>query len=1017
MVEYLIGLSARNKTAVIVMSLFLSIMGVIGMRHVSLDALPDLSPPQVILQVSYQGQSPKIVEEQLSYPLISSLMSLPHIKTVRAMSTFENALIYIIFEDGTDLYEARSRILEQLSSIMPTLPKNAKIALGPDATGVGWAYQYVLKSDTLNLQELRDYQDYYLRYGLLGVDGVSEVAAVGGFVKNYQITLEQERMVQYNVGIDEITTALRRNNQDSGGGVILQNGYEQIVQAKGYARSSKDLGDIVLRSSGTVPLKLKNIATVEEVPASRRGMADLNGEGEVVGGIALVRFGESPYEVIQKIKKRLAFLKNDAVQVVPVYDRSKLIDKAIETLRSTLIEESVIVIIVSALFLFHLRSALIVIIVLPVTVILSFLLMQMFNIGSNIMSLGGIAIAMGAMVDASIVMVENAHKHLSHSDPTKTRAQVIIESAKQVGRPIFFALLLIVVSFLPIFGLEGQEGRLFGPLAYTKTFAMLCGAMLSITLVPVLMLLLLRGRFIDEKHNPINRFFTWLYTPLLKLFLRLKYLTLAAAVAGLAYMVPLYWQQKWEFMPLLNEQDVMYMPVTPYGINIEMAKELTRETNRIIKAFPEVENVFGKAGRADSATDPAPLAMIESIITFKEPSQWREGMTYEKLQKEMDEALRIKGLVNSWTYPIRGRIDMLLTGIRTPLGIKLYGQDDKELERIASRIEQRLAKSNLTLSVFADRANSGYYLDVEIDEEAISRYGLAKQQILDTIAYGVGGFEVSTMIDGLKRHPISIRYAGENRKDLPRLGEIQVKTKYGFHPLRLFAKLAYTQSPSVIKSEKGMNVAFIYITPKSGVAPDAYKKEAINLLSDLKLPTGYFYEFAGSSEYLETAKERLMLIVPLVLASIFILIVLALKDIINAMIVFGTLPFALLGGLLYIDYLGFNLSVAVIVGFLALLGVAAETAIVMILYLQEAYEEPGITKKEAILKGSSGRLRPKLMTVFSILGGLIPIMYIDGVGSEVMQRIAAPMIGGIVSSAVLTLLIIPLLYSFRRKSA
>lgn len=1015
MIDKIISFSSRNIFLSLILFSVLSVVGIFSLKNISLDALPDLSPPQVILQISYPGQSPSIIEEQVSYPLISSLMSLKGIKTVRAMSSFENGLVYTIFKDDTDIYDARSRILEQLSSILPTLPSGAKVSMGPDATGVGWAYQYILKSTKLNLSELRDYQDYYLKYGLLGVDGVSEVAAVGGFVKSYRLIIDQDKMVKYDIGINEITSALKKNNEDKGGGLHLQNGYENIIQARGYAKSIEDIENITIKVKGSVPIKLKDIGEVASVPEPRRGVADFNGEGEVVGGIVLVRYKENPYEVIQKIKAKIESLRSDDVEIVTTYDRSKLIDKAIATLKHTLIEESLIVIVITALFLFHLRSALVVVVTLPLTVLLSFWLMSLFNIGSNIMSLGGIAIAIGAMVDASIVMIENAHKHLSKSDGTKSRREIIIESSKQVGRPIFFALILIVVSFLPIFALEGQEARLFSPLAYTKTFAMLIGAVLSITLVPVLMILFIKGDIKKEEHNYINRFFTFLYTPLLKLFLKIKYPIILLAIAAMAYMYPLYNAQKWEFMPQLNEQDFMYMPVTPYGINIDLAKEITQETDRIIKSFPEVDTVFGKAGRANSATDPAPLAMIETIITFKDRSLWREGMTYEKLMADMEAALKVKGLINSWTYPIRGRIDMLLTGIRTPLGIKLYGDDNKVLEELSSEIEQKLKVLPYTLSVSADKSNSGYYLDIDIKQENLSRYGISKQTILDTVSFGMGGLGVTTFVDGLKRHRVSIRMNSSQRDSIEKIKELKVKTKLGFLPVSMFADIKFAEGASVIKSEKGMKVSFVYITPKNDISVDEYKKAAKEVIKDISLPKGYYYEFAGQSEYLESAKERLAFIVPIVIIIIFILIYFALGDIINSFMVFLTLPFAVLGGLLYIDYLGFNLSVAVIVGFLALLGIAAETAIVMVIYLEEAVKEKISSHEEAIIRGSAGRLRPKLMTVFAILGGLVPIMYIGGVGSEVMQRIAAPMIGGIVTSAVLTLLIIPLLYSIRKR--
>lgn len=1015
MIEKIIDFSVRNTFLVAIISIILTTLSIVSLKNISLDALPDLSPPQVILEVSYPGQSPKIIEEQVSYPLISSLMSLSNINTIRAMTSFETSMIYIVFKDNTDIYDARSRILEQLSSIIPTLPSSAKVTMGPDATGVGWAYQYILKSKNLNLSELRDYQDYYLKYGLLSVDGVSEVAAVGGFIQNYQLLLNQDKMVQYDIGINEITDALRKNNQDMGGGVVLENGYENIVQARGYVRGVEDIQDITLKVKGVTPIKIKDLGEVVLVPESRRGVAEFNGEGEVVGGIVVVRYKENTYDVIQRIKAKIQSLKRDEVEIVAVYDRSDLIDKAIKTLKNTLIEESIIVMVIVALFLFHFRSALVVIVTLPVTVLFSFWLMSIFGIGSNIMSLGGIAIAIGAMVDASIVMIENAHKHLSKSDGTKSRAEIIIDSSKQVGRPIFFALMLVVVSFLPIFALEGQEARLFTPLAYTKSFAMIIGALLSITVVPVLMILFIKGDIKKEEENYINRFFVSLYTPILKLFLKLKYIAVTAAILAIAYIYPLYNSQKWEFMPLLNEQNFMYMPVTPYGISIDLAKDIMQETNKIIKSFPEVDTVFGKAGRANTATDPAPLAMLETIITLRDESYWREGMTYDKLMHEIDSALKIKGLINSWTYPIRGRIDMLLTGIRTPLGIKLYGDDNRVLEEVSSQIEQKLKSLSLTQSVSADKSNTGYFLDIDIKQDKLSRYGVSKEDIMDVVAFGVGGLGVSTHIDALKRHPISIRLDSSQRADIDSLKELKVKTQFGFLPLDTFADIKYVEGASVITSERGMKVSFVYITPKSNVSVDEYKKAAQDVLQEIKLPKGYYYEFSGQSEYLEAAKERLSFIVPIVVFIIFALIYFAIKDFINSLIVFLTLPFAVLGGLLYVDYLGFNFSVAVVVGFLALLGIAAETAIVMVIYLQDAIKDKKHSLYEAVIEGSAGRLRPKLMTVFSILGGLVPIMYIDGVGSEVMQRIAAPMIGGIVTSAILTLFIIPILYYIKNE--
>lgn len=1020
MVESIISYSIRNKFLVLFSIFVLTIASFWAVKNTNLDALPDLSPPQVIIQVEWSGQSPKTIEEQISYPLISNLMSLPNIETVRAMTSFSTAMIYIIFKDGTDIYDSRSRVLEQLSTLQGTFPEGSTVQLGPDATGVGWAYEYALKSNTKSLDELRTLQDYYFKYALLGVDGVSEIASIGGYVKNYEITLNQDKLVQYDLNINEIKEKIVANNSDNGGRIILENGYEQIITARGYLKSLSDIENITIKNENNIPLKIKDIAEVNITSKDRRGMVDLNGEGETVGGIVIVRFGQNPYAVIKAVKEKLATLKVPDIEVVEVYDRTSLIDKAIDTLKGTLIEESIIVAIIAMLFLFHFRSALIIIITLPITVLISFLLMKAFGIGSNIMSLGGIAIAIGAMVDATIVMVENAHKYLQGKEniSKEERFEIIIKSAKQVGRPIFFALVLVVVSFFPIFALTGQEGRLFTPLAFTKSFAMMTGAILSITLVPILMIYLIRGEIMAEDKNILNRFFINLYSPFLKMALKLRYLIVAIFIGTLIFSYFVYKKQNWEFMPMMNEQTFMYMPVTPYGIGIDMAKELAQKTDQIIKSFPEVDTAFAKVGRALSATDPAPLAMIETIITFKPQEEWREGMTYKKLMEEMNEKLQVQGLINSWTYPIRGRIDMLLTGIRTPLGIKLYGNDHKVLEETAKKIEQKLKAYSGTLSVASDKVNSGYYLNIQTNEEMISRYGISKNDILETINLGVGGAQISTFLDKLERYPITLRYEANQREDLTTLENLQIKTDLGFQPLRLFANLKYEEGPSVISSEKALNVSFVYITPKDSVSTKQYKDEANELLKDIELPSGYYFEWSGQSEYLESAMAKLIYIIPLTFMIIFVLIYLALKNMTYTLIIFFTLPFALSGGIIYLDYLNFNISIAVVVGFLALLGVAAETSIVMLVYLNEAMIELkqsclNITKEEiakAIYKGAVLRLRPKLMTLFTILGGLIPIMYIHGVGSEVMQRIAAPMIGGMVTSTFLTLIIIPSIF-------
>ncbi len=1024
MIEKIIAFSVHNRFLVLMATLFLIMGSYWSLKNTPLDALPDLSPPQVIVQVNWAGQSPEIIEDQGTYLLVSQFLAIAGIETVRGFSTYGNALIYIIFKEGTDLYWARTRVLEQLSAMNSQLPSGMEVSLGPDASGVGWVYEYALVSKTKNLEELRSLQDYYYKYALLGVEGVSEVASIGGFVPTYQVTLSNDTLVQYGLSINDIVKVLKQNNNDTGGRIVIQNGYEWMVQAKGYLQNLDDIRHLTVVTRKGIPLRIGDIARVEKVPQNRRGMADLNGEGEVVGGIVMLRYGEDVYRSIEKIKAKMAELQIDDVTVVTTYDRSSLIEKAVHTLRTTWIEESIIVVIIIGLFLLHLRSALIVLIVLPLTIGFAFLLMKLFGIGSNIMSLGGIAIAIGAMVDASIVMIENAHKKIRPDMSNAERIAAIVSSSQRVGRPIFFALSLVVVSFLPIFALSGQEGQLFTPLAFTKTFAMSAGALLSITLVPVLMVYFLKGRILPEQSNPINRFFIWLYRPLLLYSLKFKYAVLILVAVSLAAIVPVYEKLNWEFMPMLNEQSFMYMPVTPYGISVDQSKILTQKTDKILKSFPEVETVFGKGGRASTATDPAPLGMIETIITLKPESQWREGMTYEKLMDEMEAALQVPGLINSWTYPIRGRIDMLLSGIRTPLGIKLYGNDADVMQRVAHDIERKLRAMESSQSVFADQASAGYYIDIDIDAEALARYNLTKETLLQYTATAIGGMQISTMYQGLERYPITLRLEEEERRSLVDIGNIQIKTPLGFVPLHTFATVRYKESASVIKSEMAMPVTFIYITPKSGVSATAYKEKAQQLLQDIEMPAGYYMEWAGQSEYLESAMQKIVWIVPTVLLLILVLIFFALKQLIPTLIVFTTLPFALMGGLLYIDLLDFSMSIAVIVGFLALLGVAAETAIVMIVYLQESLEASqkrygdrlSIQQiNDAIYEGAVQRVRPKLMTVFAILAGLLPIMYAHGVGSEVMQRIAAPMIGGVVSSAVLSLVIIPILFDLHVK--
>jgi len=1031
MINKLITFSIQNKFLILLTFIFLSFASYFAIKNTALDALPDLSPPQVIVKINWAGQSPQIIEDQITYPLVSQFLAISDIETVRGYSSYENGLIYIIFKDKTDLYWARSRVLEQLSSIQSSLPTSAKVSLGADSSGVGWVYQYALKSETKNLQELRTLQDYYYKFALMAVDGVSEVASIGGFVPTYQITINNDNLVRYNLSISEIKKVLQSNNNDTGGGLVLENGYEWIVQAKGYLKDLDSIRSLVVTQKAGIPITLNDIARVELAPAPRRGMAELDGQGEVVGGIVMTRYGEDVYSAIQRIKSKLNTLKVENVEILTVYDRSDLIQNAVNTLKNTLIEESLIVVFVIALFLMHLRSSLIVLIILPLTIVLTFLTMKLFGIGSNIMSLGGIAIAIGAMVDASIVMIENVHKSLykfyeqeKRLATNQERIEIILKSSKLVGRPIFFALSLVVVSFLPIFALSGQENLLFSPLAFTKTFAMAIGALLSITLVPVLMIFFIPSKVPNEFKNPINNIFKKIYSIIFHFALKLKYILIVLVLSSLVYIYPLYNSLKWEFMPMFNEQSIMYMPVTPYGISITQAKELTIKTNKIIKEFPEVLHVFAKAGRANTATDPAPLSMIESIITLKPKSEWRDGMTYEKLNKEMRKKLQINGLTNMWTYPIRGRVDMLLSGIKTQLGIKVYGPDLDTLSKISSEIENKLRSFSLSSDVIADQANSGYYINFDINEKSLQRYNINKNTLLEYISLAVGGMKVSSIYKSLERYPITLRLEEDERRSIENIKNIQIKTQLGFVPLSTFGELYYKEAATVIKSEMANPVTLISITPKDGVSANFYKTKALEILKDIKLPDSYYIEWAGSSENLDSAMQRMIWIIPSVLIIIFLLIYLALKQVVPALIVFFTLPFSLLGGLLYISYLDFSMSIAVVVGFLALLGIAAETAIVMIVYLTQAVDEVKNKYKEklnllhineAIYEGAVQRLRPKLMSVFTILAGLMPIMYVNDVGSEVMQRIAAPMLGGVISSAVLSLVIIPILFEIYAK--
>ncbi len=1041
MIDYIISLSIKHKIIVFVLTIILFFVSLFSLQKLRLDALPDLSPPQVVIEINFDAQSPKVIQEQITYPLVSQLMSISGVETVRGISGYESGLIYVIFKDKTDLYWARSRILEQLNQVK-NIPPNAKITLGSDSTSVGWAYQYVLNSNTKNLAELKSLQEFYYKYSLLGIDGVSEVASIGGFLKNYEVSVDNAKLLLYDLSLQEIIDAIKRANNDSGGAVIIEGGVEKIIRASGYIKKEQDLENTIVKMQNNIPIRLKDIATINLVPKPRRGVADVDGKKEVVGGIVMVKYNGNTYETLKKIKEKVDMLNdnNTEVKIESVYDRSELIQKAISSLIKTLIEESLIVLIVSLIFLLHLRSALVIIITLPLCVLFSFLLMYVFNIESTIMSLGGIAIAIGAMVDAAIVMIENAHKNLSlnsynTSMPSQQRHDIIIKSAKQVASPIFFALMIVVVSFLPIFALSGQEEKLFSPLAYTKTFAMLIGAVLSITIVPLLMIIFIRGKIIMESKNPINRFFITIYSKLLLVSLRIKWIFLASCFVLLIFGYLIYRSMNWEFMPQINEGVIMYMPVSNVSSSIDTSLVYLQKVDSIIKSFDEIEMVFGKAGRANTTSDPAPLSMLEVYVHLK-PSARFDNKKWAELREKLESKLQIAGLTNSWTYPIRGRTDMLLTGIRTPLGIKLYGNDSKKLQEISIAMESKLKSMEESLSVFAEKTNSGYYIDIDLQDSKLARYGVNKETIFNIINSAIGGIEITKKIDGVENYPISLRLQDIQRNDIESIKEIYVKTSLGFYPLKELANISYSNAPVELKSEKGLSVNFIYITPKEKVSPREYKQKATELLKDIELPSGYYYEFSGESEYIQKALDTLQYIIPLSLIVILLLIFFALKQWDYTLLCFFTLPFAILGGLMILEILGYNLSVASVVGFLALLGVASETSIVMLLYLEQSFQEyrqkffqtnPSNSHSttlhsnwltllnECILKGAAQRVRPKLMTVLSIIASLVPIMISHGVGSEIMHSIAAPMLGGMITSTLLTLFIIPICFYLLKK--
>ncbi len=1025
----IIEASALNPFLVGLATVGLLAWGGFATWNTPLDAIPDLSDVQVIVFTEYPGQAPQVVEDQVTYPLTTAMLSVPHAQVVRGYSFFGFSFVYVIFEDGTDLYWARSRVLESLNFVSGRLPGGVTPTLGPDATGVGWVYEYALvdRSGALDLAELRSLQDWYLRYELQTVPGVAEVASIGGFVRQYQVEVDPNALASYGIPLSQVRRAIQRSNSDVGGRLIEIAEAEFMVRGRGYIRSVADLEQVAIGADdrGT-PVRLRDVASVHLGPELRRGLTDLDGEGEVAAGIVVMRSGENARDVIQAVKAKLAELESglpSGVELVEVYDRSGLIERAVDNLREKLVEEILIVALVCMVFLFHVRSALVAVLTLPLGVLVSFAIMHQQGINANIMSLGGIAIAIGAMVDAAVVMIENAHRHLERDAGSKPRARILIDAATEVGPSLFFSLLIITVSFLPVFSLQAQEGRLFSPLAFTKTYAMAGAAMLAITVVPLLMMWLIRGRIVSEANNPLNRLLLRAYAPVIRFALRRKGWVLAGAVAVLlATWLPLS-QLGSEFMPPLDEGDLLYMPTTLPGISITKARELLQQTDRMILAFPEVERVFGKVGRAETATDPAPLSMIETTIMLKPRSEWRAGMTTETLIAELDRAVRVPGVTNAWTMPIKTRIDMLSTGIKTPVGIKIAGPDLGVLQELGERVEAVLRGEPGAQSVYAERVAGGNYLDFEIDRGEISRYGLTVGDVQDVIQSAIGGINVTTTVEGRERYPVNLRYARELRDDLAALERVLVPTPSGAQvPLAQLARLEIRSGPPSIKSENARLNAWIYVD-LDGVDVGTWVSRARETLArELELPAGYTIAWSGQYEYLERAAKRLRIVVPITIGVIFLLLYLNFRRVSDALIVMLTLPFALVGGVWLLWWLDYDLSVAVGVGFIALAGVAAELGVILLVFLEEAvarFEREGRMRTRgdlllAVREGAGLRVRPIAMTVTSTIAGLLPIMWGAGTGAETMRRIAAPMVGGLLSATLLTLVVVPVVFALVR---
>jgi len=1027
MIEGIIRWSVANRFVVVILSLIVAAWGAYALSNTPVDAIPDLSDVQVIIKTSYPGQAPQVVEDQVTYPLATAMLSVPRARTVRGYSFFGDSFVYVIFEDGTDLYWARSRVLEYLNQAAGRLPAAATPALGPDATGVGWVYEYALvdRSGNHDLAQLRSIQDWFLKYELQTVPGVAEVATVGGMVKQYQVVVSPEALRAYDLPLAKIRDAIRSGNREVGGSVIEMGEAEYMVRATGYLDSIEDLAAIPLGMNATgTPVRLADVAEIRLGPQLRRGIAELNGEGEVVGGIIVMRYGENARNTIDAVKARLDELRGslpEGVEIVETYDRSALINRAVATLKQKLVEEFIVVVLVCALFLWHLRSSLVVILSLPLGILMAFIVMEAQGLNANIMSLGGIAIAIGAMVDAAIVMIETLHKKMERADyKTRPHWEVVTEAAVEVGPPLFFSLLIITLSFLPVFTLQAQEGRMFAPLAFTKTYAMAAAAGLSITLVPVLMGYFIRGRITPEKRNPINRGLVWLYRPLIGQVTRHPGAVLVVAfVLILAGTWPLT-KLGSEFMPELDEGDLMYMPSALPGLSIGKAQQILQQTDKLIMTVPEVKRVFGKIGRAETATDPAPLTMIETVIQFKPRDQWREGFTMEDIRRELDQRLQIPGLTNVWVPPIKNRIDMLATGIKTPVGVKIAGPDLDVIQQLGQEVEQILQDVDGTASAFSERVAGGRYVTVDIRRDQASRYGLNIDDVQAVVTTAIGGMNVTETVEGLERYPVNLRYPREARDSIAKLRELAVVTPSGAQiPLSAVADISIEGGPPMIKSENARLNGWIFVDIE-GVDLGSYVEAARAAVTEhLELPPGYSLQWSGQYQYMERAKERLAVVVPVTLVVIVLLLFFNFRSLAEVLIILGTLPMALVGGFWLLWLLDYNLSVAAGVGFIALAGVAVEIGVVMLVYLKQALArvtraaESGSRPldrtdlNEAVVEGALMRIRPIMMTVAAIIAGLLPIMLGGGTGSEVMRRIAAPMVGGMVSATVLTLAVIP----------